>query len=191
MKLELEKLIKFCSFVCLCIIAIFFMKQVIEQFNSNDTSLKMSEVEITHFPTFTICLHHVLKTYRYNEDFTILYNNVNLSKSSDFEVEYSEYEFYYYEDDEYVSFAYKIKLQEVYSYMQGSNCYKIKQVVDKDESINPEKLMVISVEFHDTHVSFEELPKIELFVTSKSNSDGVIFKEWMDGTELRFIFQKV
>ena len=54
MKLELEKLIKFCSFVCLCVIAIFFMKQVIEQFNSNDTSLKMSEVEITDFPTFTI-----------------------------------------------------------------------------------------------------------------------------------------
>ena len=79
------------------------MKQVIEQFNSNDTSLKMSEVEITDFPTFTICLHHVLKTYQYNEDFTILYNNVNLSESSDFKVEYSEYEFNYYEDDEYVS----------------------------------------------------------------------------------------
>ena len=75
--------------------------------------------------------------------------------------------------------------------MQGSNCYKIKQVVDKDESINPEKLMVISVEFNDTYVSFEELPKIELFITSESNSDGVIFKEWMDGTELRFNFQKV
>ena len=148
------------------------MKQVIEQFNSNDTSLKMSEVEITDFPTFTICLHHVLTTYQYNEDFTILYNNVNLSKSSDFEVEYSEYEFYYYEDDEYVSFAYKIKLQEVYSYMQGLNCYKIQQIVDKDENTNPEKLMVISVEFNDTYVSFEELPKIELFVTSESNSDG-------------------
>ena len=51
--------------------------------------------------------------------------------------------------------------------------------------------MVISIEFNNTHVSFEKLPKIELTVSSESNSDGVIFKEWMDGTELRFNFQKV
>ena len=33
-------------------------------------------------------------------------------------------------------------------------------------------MMVISVEFSDTYVSFEELPKIKLFITSESNSDG-------------------
>ena len=44
------------SFLALSIVAIFFMKEVINQYASNDTGLKQSEMNITQYPAVTICL---------------------------------------------------------------------------------------------------------------------------------------
>ena len=49
---------------------------------------------------------------------------------------------------------------------------------------------MIHVNFNAT-LHFESLPMIEMYLTSESNSNGVIFKEWMDGHELGFEFEKV
>ena len=66
----------------------------------------------------------------------------------------------------------------------GSFCYKIKHGNFKSNG-----LIDLNITF--VNLTEQELPKVEIFVTSESNSDGVIFKEWMDGSELRFIFEKV
>ena len=53
MKVKLEKLVQLIFLFILCMVPLGFMKEVLEQLNSNDTSLKMSEVAIKHYPTIT------------------------------------------------------------------------------------------------------------------------------------------
>ena len=50
--------------------------------------------------------------------------------------------------------------------------------------------VAIHVNFNES-IPFESLPMIEMYLTSESNSYGVIFKEWMDGHELGFEFERV
>ena len=54
---NLWKLLEWLLFITLCIIAIFFMKEVLIQYNSGDTSFKQYESTITESPTITLCLN--------------------------------------------------------------------------------------------------------------------------------------
>ena len=58
MKVKLERLIQLIFLFGLCMVALGFMKEVLEQFNSNYMSLKMSEVPITHYPTIMFCFQN-------------------------------------------------------------------------------------------------------------------------------------
>ena len=171
MKIQKEKIIQWICFLGLSSISILFMKEVFQQFNSNDTSLKMSEIDIKHYPTITACFKHPNKSYEYGTEVVISYNENELNKT----VKSGENE------------DVTVNLQEIYSYFDGSFCYKIKHGSDEDFKSNA----VIDIRITFVNLTEQELPKVEIFVTSESNSDGVIFKERMDGSELRFVFEKV
>ena len=65
---NLWKLLEWLLFITLCIIAIFFMKEVLIQYNSGDTSFKQYESTITESPTITLCLNDkFLTNYSWNE----------------------------------------------------------------------------------------------------------------------------
>ena len=186
MKVKLEKLVQLIFLFILCIIALGFMKEVLEQFNSNDTSLKMSEVPIMYYPTITFCFQKDNLTY--DVDFNISYNNMVLQgETVQYEPEYSEYA---YDENYYGDIPdLRVKFQKVYSHLHEGICYLIKQI--NEETIKTHgDYVAIHVNFNES-IPFESLPMIEMYLTSESNSYGVIFKEWMDGHELGFEFERV
>ena len=186
MKVKLEKLIQFIFLFILCMVALGFMKEVLEQFNSNDTSLKMSEVPIKHYPTITFCFQNDNLTY--GADFNISYKYVLLQgEHIDYEPEYTEYE--YNENDYGYIPELRVRFQKVYSHLLEGICYLIRQI--NEETIKTHgDYVAIHVNFNES-IPFESLPMIEMYLTSESNSYGVIFKEWMDGHELGFEFERV
>ena len=180
-----SEIIQVIFFIGLCVVSLFFMKEVIQQFISNDTSLKQKEVNITEYPTITICPKGPNNiTYSYESDFTISLGGIQLklgneSNEDNFDIFDIEYEYY----DDTLTY----QLQRVYSYEGGYFCYRINQT-----GYN----FIRSDQVH-IYVSFEhlltlyELPDIDVYLTSYKNSDGVIFLEWMDGNELKFALKKV
>ena len=77
---NLLKVLEWLLFITLFIIAIFFMKEVLIQYNSGDTSFKQFESAITEYPTITLCLNDkFLSNYSWYEhtygiDVNIYYN---------------------------------------------------------------------------------------------------------------------
>ena len=179
------EIIQLVFFIGLCVVSLFFMKEVIQQFISNDTSLKQKEVNITEYPTITICPKSQNNfTYSYESDFTISLGGMQLklgneSNEDNFDIFDIEYE--YYDDD------LTYQLQRVYSYEGGYYCYKVNQTGYGTIRNLPVHLYVSFGEF----LTFHELPDIDVYLTSFKNSDGVIFLEWMDGNELKFSLKKV
>ena len=81
---DLLKVLEWLLFITLFIIAIFFMKEVLIQYNSGDTSFKQYESAITEHPTITLCLNDkFLSNYSWYEhtygiDVNIYYNIDNV-----------------------------------------------------------------------------------------------------------------
>ena len=167
-------------------VALGFMKEVLEQFNSNDTSLKMSEIPIKHYPTITFCFQNNNLTY--SADFNISYKDVVLQgETVEYEPEYSQYE---YDENYYGDIPdLRVKFQKVYSHLHKGICYLIKQINEENIKTHGD-YVAIQINFNES-LPFDSLPMIEMYLTSESNSYGVIFKEWMDGHELGFEFEKV
>ena len=178
-RIRIVDVVKIIVFFGLCMVASFFMQEVFKQFISKDTSLKQNEINITEYPAVTICLKGNL-SFEYGQDFIISLGNIKLKLGDDeYEVYDSEYE--YYEDILVYS------LQKIYSYMTGYPCYRVIQMGYKVIRSLPTYLYV---NFFGNKTK-GNLPDIEVYFTSVTNSDGIIFSEWMDGNELKFTFLKV
>ena len=74
-------------FLALCCLSFYFMKGVLEQYFSNDTSFKHSEVMLKERPTIVICFtsiiendqkKHFTSKYVLGKDFNITYQHENL-----------------------------------------------------------------------------------------------------------------
>lgn len=183
-KCKPSELIQLLFFVGLFAVSLLFMKEVIQQFISNDTSLKQKEVNITEYPTITICPKGPNNiTYHYESDFTIYLGGMQLklgneSNEDSFDIFDNEYEYY----DDTLTY----QLQRVYSYEGGYYCYKINQTgYDLIRGL----ATYLYVSFRES-ITYDELPDIEVYLTSYKNSDGVIFLEWMDGNELKLSLTK-
>ena len=155
-------------FLALSIVAIVFMKEVINQYASNAKSFKQSEVPIAEYPTITICFLNKEVSYEYGSHFKIWYNEENIFPTWMGIDPNSE-----------------IRLVEVFSYFLENPCYIL-----KNKSKATSHSFNIGVAF-DGNMTIDKLPNIEVLMTSESNVDGVIFNEWMDGSELKFHFDKV
>ena len=180
-KNTLIDLFQYLAILALGVVAIFFMKEVINQFASNHTGLKQSEVNITEYPIVTICLKGNVN-FEYGSNFSIFLGDFNLTLA-DAEFEEYEMEYDYYEDT--VLFY---SLQKIYSYFNPKHaCYRVTQSGYKVITSAPTFLSIV---FHDKCTN-DNLPDIEVYFTSLKNSDGIIFSEWMNGDELKFTFSRV
>ena len=72
-------ILKSTAFLVLFVIAVFFMKEVWDQYRSKDTGMKQTEKPIFNFPTITVCTSHNTENYRYGEDFNISYFGIILT----------------------------------------------------------------------------------------------------------------
>ena len=182
------------SFIAFSIIAIYLTEEVIHQFASNDTSLKQTQVPIKEYPTMTICFGKDTN-FEYGTDFKISYRNVELQLGAEneyeaFENEY-EYNDYYsgtvYDYDYDLSDKMKVSFQKVFCYYENTTCYRI---THKVENAIKWHIVNIFITFNE-EIKSQDLPNVELYLTSESNANGIISKDWLDGNELQFDFEKV
>ena len=179
-RLKARKIIQWVFLISLSILAMWFMKEVFIQFASNDTSMKQNEVDLVENPTITICFKDG-KDYKYGVDVNISIAGINLvleDCDNDYEnvLDYEDVQWF-------------VVLKKVYAYVDNENCFMITRPV---YSNNTEIAIQndLQVKFNDS-ITLEELPDIEVFITSPANADGIIFKEWMEGNELRMNFERV
>ena len=126
MNLKLERLVQLIFLFILCMVALGFMKEVLEQFNSNDTGLKMSEIPVKHYPTITFCFQN--NNLIYGPDFKISYKDVVLQgETVEYEPEYTEYE---YEENDYgeipdLRVEYKSVLEQLFKHNLSNSFHPI------------------------------------------------------------------
>ena len=180
-RLKARKIIQWVFLISLSILAMWFMKEVFIQFASNDTSMKQNEVELVENPTITICFKDG-KDYKYGFDVNISIAGVNLVlEDRDYDYE----NVLYYDED----VQWYVVLKKVIAWVDDEDCF----VITRPGYSNNTEIAIqndLQVKFHDS-ITLDELPDIEVFVTSPANADGVIFKEWMEGNELRMNFERV
>ena len=180
-RLKARKIIQWVFLISLSILAMWFMKEVFIQFASNDTSMKQNEVELVENPTITICFKDG-KDYKYGVDVNISIAGVNLVlEDRDYDYE----NVLYYDED----VQWYVVLKKVIAWVDDEDCF----VITRPGYSNNTEIAIqndLQVKFNDS-IALDELPDIEVFVTSPANADGVIFKEWMEGNELRMNFERV
>ena len=129
--------------------------------------------------------------YAYGTHFNISYNELKVpydsyEESNEYTNHNIEYEYF---DEEKPPL--KIEHHKIFSYLSGTSCYKLKQMNLKQEiGLGSHDHMALKIDF-DESLGVNELPNVELYLTSEGNSHGVIFNEWMDGDDLKFVFHKV
>ena len=107
-------------------VALGFMREVLKQFNFNDTSLKMSEVPIKHYLTITFCFQK--DNLSYDADFNISYKYMVLQgETVEYEPEYTEYE---YEENDYgeipdLRVEYKSVLEQLFKHNLSNSFHPI------------------------------------------------------------------
>ena len=165
------------------------MKTVIDQFVSNDKSMKQSSRPITRFPVVTICLksdsdYNFELGYDFDlywDDKILLIEDTNLSHKDEFEPRIIENRNYWDEEKPVPT----IVFQKKFAYLSKDACYQIKEITDFKEIKSEWRLLEVKFNHPDT------LPHIHLYFTSENNADGAIFSEWVEGEELKLEFDGV
>ena len=80
-------------------------------------------------------------------------------------------------------------LEKISCWVDDQICFKITRPKDQSYQEIP-TWFDFKVEFNET-IPENDLPDIEVFFTSVENAYGVIFKDWVDGIELKQEFKKV
>ena len=168
------KVLEWIIFLGLCCLSFYFMRGVLEQYFSNDTSFKHSEVMLKERPTIVICFtsitgngkkNHFTSKYIHGQDFNITYQNETLKIGQEQEINNSK-------EIETVTFR---KIPNTGSY---GTCYRI--VSSKILAMDPAEWKTIAVNF-DQLIPINFLPKIKFFISSHDNDYGIYTNEWFDG----------
>ena len=69
------KVLEWTIYIGFCILAAFFMKDVIDQYQAKETYLGQSLKPITNLPTLVFCVDHKHHQFKINQDITISYFN--------------------------------------------------------------------------------------------------------------------
>ena len=172
-KENIFKVLEWIIFLGLCCLSFYFMKGVLEQYFSNDTSFKHSEVMLKERPTIVICFtsiiendqkKHFTSKYVLGKDFNITYQHENLIIGQEQKAK----------NEKEVESVTMRKLSNTGSY---GTCYVI---VSQIFVMNPAEWKAIAVDF-DKSIPMEILPKIKFFISSYDNYDGILFNQWLDG----------
>ena len=154
-------------FLILCVLSLLFMWEVFHTYKKKNTSFKQSEQKITENPVFTICL----PKFNTTDIEKILYLSIPLMDGENV-IENSQE---------------LVILEKVITFFSGI-CYKITTTfISKSKS----DYMEIKLDFPNS-TSYDQLPaSVDLYLTSNSNSQGIIYNDWKNGEELAMNFEKV
>ena len=145
-----------------------FTMEIFLKYLSLDSSFKRIENELTNLPTIVICFLPAVKSYSYEEDFTIYM--------------FPSYQDFFKQNTE----VYKLKmgkniLQEVHLSemltIYSGLCYKITSTAS---AVGKNDWHVISVIF-DQDTPIKMLPNVVVHFTSEVNSYGILRTYWLDG----------
>ena len=167
------KVIEWIIFLSLCCLSFYFMKGVLQQYFSNDTSFKHSEVTLKERPTIVICFTSITENgqkkpftskYILGKDFNITYQNETLNIGQKHETKsLNEIE--------------TVLLRKLPNTGSYGTCYAI---VSDVSFMDPAEWKEVGVNF-DQIIPVKFLPKIKFFMSSFDNADGIYNNEWLDG----------
>ena len=183
------KFLEWIIFLGLWIISFLFMWEVLQKFNTKDTSFKQYEKPITEFPTITLCTPKE-SDYDYYSDYNYDYENgeetkINIKISSNlFTINFTDLnEGENTKEDTNTT----IILHKMETFFSGT-CYKI--TIFTPNKILEDEILEMEYNFNSSS-TIDDLSFIDLYITSKQNSDGIMYNEWKDGNELSFKIDKV
>ena len=167
------KFIEWSLFFGLCALSGVFMGGVLDKFFSGKTGFTQSEEPIKETPTITLCFSKPETrntTFVYQTDFKIKYQLIDLEKEQSI----------FLKEGENISISREIiYLGKLRTWNYG-HCYKITPIV-----------FDVTVEFRQIHIYFNEtfieddLPSVNIFITSEKNSYGVVMNDWKNGKVTR------
>ena len=168
-------------FLILFLISIPILIQVFDQFFSESSTFKQTVEPIQEFPTITICTQSI--TFEYGVDVNISIGMHDYEKL----IEEGKYEYNWKENGNFVE---NITLENFQLLIVGGFCYKITKNITYDIVHMNDGYNQITLNFNKS-IPYDELPDVDIFLTSEKNSLGVLKYEWMDGDELHLKIPKV
>ena len=172
-------------FLILLSLSIPILVQIFSQFFSESSTFKQSEEPIKEFPTITICTPYA--SFEYGVDLNITISMYEDTYPDPYLIDEGENIFHWNEDgnnDEIIN------LEQFYSPLAAGFCYKISKDIKYTIKTMDDGYNTITLNFNES-ISYEDLPNVDIFLTSQKNSPGVLHYEWMDGDELHLQFPKV
>ena len=165
---------KVVTFCLLCAIAIYISLNVFQQFLSESSTFRQSEVPIEEYPTITLCMPGSKpEHFKYGIDFNITYNDLILNIGITEKVNQD-------------NTKEVINLELISTFVSGL-CYRIETKIDFVLEYGYRTFKLNFIE----NISDAELPDLEFYITSYKNSDGILINEWMEGDELAIKIEKV
>ena len=164
-------------FITLCIIALLFMKEVLIQFNSGDTSFKQYESTISESPAITLCLNKFWSDYSWEHTYGL---DFNISYHID-----DDFVLLSLEDDTFNSDKEEIIQVQLLNTIWFGKCYKISTKSNSHTAVYRGYSQDILVEY-DESIPLSNLPMLTIYFTSEKNAYGIMFSEWMDGEVQEF-----
>ena len=167
------------GFLFLCSISVYMSLEVWREFILEYSSFNQYEVPIEKYPTITVCMPVLRKSYikrgnfKYGIDYNITYNDVfiNIGKTEIVNPDTTNEE---------------VHLEIIPSSISGL-CARINPLL---KYIMENGVKTLKLDFNES-ISYNDLPSLEFYITSDKNSDGIFISEWMQGDELAIKIEKV
>ena len=159
------RIIECILYACFCILSAYFMWGVLDKYFSRQTSFTQSEELINEFPTITLCFTNSKKLYEYETDFEIIYG---FFEGTDFhnttlkEGKYSSV------------LTQNLSLTKIQTFYSGI-CHKISVL-----SGNMKQYTQFILNFNES-IPHDELPTVDIHITSEKNSYGIATNAWING----------
>ena len=149
------KVVKYAITIGLIVISLLLSWRAFVKFESKDTNLKKRQVEVTKYPTITLCLKPIRDDFHFN-----IYESPQ-EFGSDLKHTLNKLQ-------EGENAKLNVKVTKITSYANG-RCYKMSPIRN---SIELSDIMVLSVKFNKLIQDFAS-QSVEIFVTSESNAFGI------------------
>ena len=171
---HISKTIYLLVYVCLCAFSIFLVWEVLMKYASKKSSFQTVSLPITRNPVITICFHGNA-TFTYGNEFTIFKYKRYDEYLADLSLQNNELKEGENDNEE----TNLVSIQTAYK----GKCF---QLMSLSRHIETKFNQVIVIKFkHENHST-----NADLFLTSKSNSNGALMSFWMDGDNLAIRMNK-
>ena len=162
------KIVEAITFICFCILAGTFMKDVIDQFQAKETFMGQSLKPINRMPTIVICMGlDSFQNWEYGKDVRIHYIIIKNYQRKE----------YVLKDHERNVLEGEIDNETVIVEKVSSRCFKINSSITS----TPRRASKRDIGIYFTRQKKKRIPTIKAFFTSENNSYGIFRHEWYDG----------